>query len=95
MLKLYRFGDNLSKGTVMAIREIITVNPTSKCLSRFFFASLTVLVACLMIFSAVVQGGYDVETVLRKPLPIVQLTVDWYRREKRVIRQNEVLHGYL
>jgi hypothetical protein len=34
-----------------------------------------------MIFSAVVQGGYDVETVLRKPLAIVQLTVDWYRKE--------------
>jgi len=50
----------------MAIREIITVNPTSKCLSRFFFASLTVLVACLIIFSAVVHGGYDVETVLKK-----------------------------
>jgi len=50
----------------MAIREIITVNPTSKCLSRVFFASLTVLVACLIIFSAVVHGGYDVETVLKK-----------------------------
>jgi len=72
-----------------------TLNSISKCLSRSFFASLTVLVACLMIFSAVVQGGYDVETVLRKPLAIVQFTVDWYRREKRVIRQNEVLYGYL
>jgi len=41
------------------------------------------------------KSWYDVETVLRKPLAIVQLTVDWYRREKRVIRQNEVLHGYL
>ena len=40
----------------------------------------TVLVACLMIFSAVVQGEYDVETVLRKPLAIVQFTVDWYRK---------------
>jgi len=61
----------------MAGMEIITLNSISKCLSRSFFASLTVLVACLMIFSAVVQGGYDVETVLRKPLAIVQLTVDW------------------
>jgi hypothetical protein len=43
---------------MMAGIEIITVNPTSKCLSRSFFASLTVLVACLMIFSAVVQGRY-------------------------------------
>jgi outer membrane lipoprotein-sorting protein len=50
----------------MAIREIITVDPTSKCLPRVFFASLTVLVACLIIFSAVVHGGYDVETVLKK-----------------------------
>ena len=50
----------------MAIMEIITVNPTSKCFSRFFFASLTVLVACLIIFSAVVHGGYDVGTVLKK-----------------------------
>jgi hypothetical protein len=32
----------------------------------------------MMRFSAVVQGGYDAETVLRKPLAIVQLTVDWY-----------------
>jgi outer membrane lipoprotein-sorting protein len=50
----------------MATKEIITVNPTSKCLSRFFFASLTVLAACLIIFSAVVHGAYDVETVLGK-----------------------------
>ena len=64
----------------MAGMEIITLNPISKCLSRSFFASLTVLVACLMIFSAVVQGGYDVETVLRKPLAIVHLTVDWSRK---------------
>jgi hypothetical protein len=68
----------------MAGMEIITVNPTSKCLSRSFFSSLTVLVTCLMIFSAVVYGGYDVETVLRKPLAIVQLTVDWYRKEKEL-----------
>jgi hypothetical protein len=34
-----------------------------------------------MIFSAVVQGEYDVETVLRKPSAIAQLTVDWYRKE--------------
>jgi hypothetical protein len=34
-----------------------------------------------MRFSAVVQGGVDAETVLRKPLAIVQLTVDWYRKE--------------
>jgi outer membrane lipoprotein-sorting protein len=46
--------------------EILTVNPTSKCLSRCFFASLTLLAACLMIFSAVVHGGEDVETVLKK-----------------------------
>jgi hypothetical protein len=65
----------------MAGMEIITLNSISKCLSRSFFASLTVLVACLMIFSAVVYGGYDVETVLRKPLAIVQLTVDWCRKE--------------
>jgi hypothetical protein len=50
----------------MAIMEIITVNSTSKCLSRSFLASLTVLVACLIIFSAVVHGGDDVETFLRK-----------------------------
>ena len=50
----------------MAGMEIITVNSISKCLSRSFFASLTVLVACLMIFSAVVHGGYDVEAVLKK-----------------------------
>jgi hypothetical protein len=37
-----------------------------------------------MIFSAVVHGGYEVETVLRKPLAIVQLTVDWYRKEKEL-----------
>jgi len=61
--------------------EVITVNPISKCLSRSFFASLTVIVACLMMFSAVVQGGYDVETILRKPLAIVQLTVDCYGKE--------------
>ncbi len=61
--------------------EIITVNSISKCLSRSFFLFLIVLVACLMIFSAVVHGGYDVETVLRKPLAIVQLTVDWYKKE--------------
>jgi hypothetical protein len=60
--------------------EVITLNPTSKCLSRSSFASLTVLVACLMIFSAVVYGGYDVET-LKKPLAIVKLTVDGYRKE--------------
>jgi len=65
----------------MAGMEIITLNSISKCLSRSFSASLTVLVACLMIFSAVVYGGYDVGTVLRKPLAIVQLTVDWYRKE--------------
>jgi len=59
----------------MAGMEIITVNSISKCLSRFFFASLTVLAACLMIFSAVVQGGYDVdrlekdESRLRFPEP--------------------------
>ena len=75
------FADNLSKGTIMAGIEIITLNSIFKCLSRSFFASLTVLVACLMIFSTVVQGGYDVETVLRKPLAIVQLTVDWYWKE--------------
>ena len=74
------FGDNLSKGTIMAGMEIITLNSISKCLSKSFFASPTVLVACLMIFSAVVQGRYDVETVLRKPLVIVQFTVDWYRK---------------
>jgi hypothetical protein len=34
-----------------------------------------------MIFSAVVHGGDDVETVLKKPLAIVKLTVDWYRKE--------------
>jgi len=34
-----------------------------------------------MIFSGVVYGGYGVEGVLRKPLAIVQLTVDWYRKE--------------
>ena len=65
----------------MAGMEIINVNPTSKCLSRSFFASLTVLVACLMIFSAIVHGGDDVETVLKKPLAIVKLTVDGYRKE--------------
>jgi hypothetical protein len=61
--------------------EIITLNSISKCLSRSFLAFLTVLVACLMIFSAIVQCGYNVETVLRKPLAIVQLTVDWYWKE--------------
>ncbi len=65
----------------MAGMEIITVNSTSKCLSRSFFLFLTVLVACLMIFSAVVHGGEDVETVLKKPSAIVKLTVDWYRKE--------------
>jgi hypothetical protein len=65
----------------MAIIEIITLNSISKCFSRSFFASLTVLVACFRIFSEIVQGGYDVETVLRKPLAIVQLTVDWYWKE--------------
>ena len=50
----------------MAGMEIITVNPTSKCLSRSFFLFLTVLVGCLMIFSVVVHGGDDVETVLKK-----------------------------
>ena len=68
----------------MAGTEIITVNPTSKCLLRSFFLFLTVLVACLMIFSAVVHGGDDVETVLKKPLAIVELTVDWYREEKEL-----------
>jgi len=34
-----------------------------------------------ILFSSVVYGGYDVETVLRKPLAIVKLTVDWYRKE--------------
>jgi len=34
-----------------------------------------------MIFSAVVYGGDDAETVLKKPLAIVQLTVDGYRKE--------------
>jgi len=67
----------------MAGMEIITVNPTSKCLSRSFFLFLTVLVACLMIFSAVVHGGDDVETVLRKPLAIVQWIVDGYGKENR------------
>ena len=61
--------------------EIITLNSISKCLSRSFFLFLTVLVACLMIFSAVVHGGDDVETVLKKPLAIVKLTVDGYRKE--------------
>ena len=65
----------------MAMREIITVNPTSQCLSRVVLASLTVLVACLIIFSAVVHGGDDVETVLKNPLAIVKLTVDGYRKE--------------
>ena len=65
----------------MAGMEMMTVNPRSKCLSRSFFASLTVLVACLMIFSAVVHGGDDVETVLKKPLAIAKLTVDGYRKE--------------
>jgi hypothetical protein len=50
-------GDNLLKGTIMAGMEIIIVNPTSKCLSRFFFLFLSVLVACLILFSAVVHGG--------------------------------------
>ena len=57
--------------------EIITLNSIPKCLTKSFFVTFTVLAACLMIFSAVVQGGDDVETVLRKPLTIVQLTVDW------------------
>jgi hypothetical protein len=65
----------------MAGMEIITLNPISKCLSRSFFVSLTVLVACLVIFSAVVYGGDDVETVLKKPLAIVKLTVDGNRKE--------------
>ena len=65
----------------MAGMEIITVNPTSKCLSRSFFASLTVLVACLNICSAVVHGGDDVEPVLKKPLAIVKLTIDGYRKK--------------
>jgi len=65
----------------MAGMEIITLNPISKCLSRSFFLFLTVLVACLMIFSVVVHGGDDVETVLRKPLAIVKLTVGGYRKE--------------
>ncbi len=59
-------GDNLSKGTLIAGMEIIIVNPTSKCLSRSFFLFLTVLVACLMIVGAVVHGGEDVETLLKK-----------------------------
>jgi outer membrane lipoprotein-sorting protein len=46
--------------------KIITVNPTSECLSRSFFVFLTVLVACLIIHSTVVHGGDDVETVLKK-----------------------------
>jgi len=46
--------------------KIITVNPTSKCRSRPFFLFLTLLVACLIIFSAVVRGADDVETILRK-----------------------------
>ena len=75
------FGDNLSKGTIMAGMEIITVDPTSKCLSRSFFLFLTVLVACLLILSAVVDGRDDVETVLKKPLAIAKLTVDGYRKE--------------
>jgi hypothetical protein len=65
----------------MADMEIITVNPTSKCLSRSFFLFLPVPVACLMIFSAIVYGGYDVETVLKKPLAIVKLTFDGYGNE--------------
>ncbi len=65
----------------MAGMEIIAINPISKCLSRSFSASLTGLVACLIIFSAVVHGGDDVETVLKKPLAMVQLTVDWYRKD--------------
>ena len=48
---------------------------------KILFLILTVLVACLMIFSAVVHGGDDVETVLRKPLVFVKLTVDGYRKE--------------
>jgi hypothetical protein len=50
----------------MAGMEIITVNPTSTCLTRSFFVFLTVLVACLIIHSTVVHGGEDVETVLKK-----------------------------
>jgi outer membrane lipoprotein-sorting protein len=46
--------------------EIITVHPTSRCLPRCFFASLALLAACVMTFSAVVHGGDDVETVLKK-----------------------------
>ncbi len=65
----------------MAGMEIITVNLISKCLSRSFFLFLTVLVARSMIFSAVVYGGDDVETVLKKPLAIVKLSVDGYRKE--------------
>jgi outer membrane lipoprotein-sorting protein len=33
---------------------------------KIFFPSLTVLVACLIIFSSFVHGGYDAETVLKK-----------------------------
>jgi hypothetical protein len=36
-----------------------------------------------MIFSAVVHDGDDAETVLRKPLAIVQWIVDGYRKENR------------
>ena len=81
VLKLQRFGDNLPKGTIRVGMEMITVNPISKCLSGFFFLFLTVLVACLIIFSVVVHGGYDAETVLRKPLAIVQLTAGGYGKE--------------
>ncbi len=61
--------------------EIVTVNSTSKCLSRSFFLFLTVVVACLMIFSAVVHDGDDVETILKKLLAIVKLTVDGYGKK--------------
>jgi len=60
---------------------MITVNSISECLSRSFFLFPTVLVAGLMIFGSVVHGGDDVETVLRKPLAIVQWIVDGYRKE--------------
>ena len=65
----------------MAGMEMMTLNPISECLSRSFFESLTVLVACLMICSVVVYGGDDVETALRKPAAIVKLAVDGCKKE--------------
>jgi hypothetical protein len=61
----------------MAGMEIVTVNPTSKRLSRSLFLFLTVLVACLMIFSAVVHGGDDVETVLKKMEAVYEEVKDY------------------